>query len=212
MENNIKMASATLDFSSEAAKKEEQCSPVPNNLRALFGQDRLLAISSGTLRQSLTAEIVKILGENRNNLLSTLKRGIETLLEEGLISKTDVSRLNLVTETVINYERNKLSQQEAFKTIDSTYREMVLDKGTSDLAIAIVSNVNYLNPNSITIPENTVALAVGVRVPDGVANGAIGGGLLGGIVGGIITGTATGGVLGGVIGGIVGGVVGAICD
>jgi len=170
---------------------------------ANISESRLLAISAGNLRQSITQEIVNIVTQKKRNFKAIAKEGASRLLKDGLITKTDMQNLNQIITLIANSQTQKGNTEKIKRIYDS----MVLDQKTSSVALTIAGL--SVSSGRISLPGDSLSNKVVAKMSrsnaadTGMVAGALAGAAIGGAIGGF-----GGAVIGAAIGGIVGGAVG----
>lgn len=146
---------------------------------------RTLGIAPGDLISVIEEEADRTIKEAGGNRRKAINLGFRRMHSNGLITDTDLKRLEQVSCIVFEVEAGKQSSEEASAAIDTLFRESLDDRTASEMGSTMVG-VSYSAKNS------TVAPAMG---------------LFGMIVGGLLTG-GSGGML---IGGLIGWGVGKVC-
>jgi hypothetical protein len=144
-----------------------------------------LGISPGDLVSVIQEEAERTIKEAGGNRQKAINFGFRRMRTNGLITDTDLKRLERVSLIVFQAEAGKRSYKEASAEIDTLFRESLDDPTSSEMGSTMVG-VTYSAKNS------TVAPAMG---------------LLGMLIGGLLTG-GSGGML---IGGLIGWGVGKVC-
>jgi hypothetical protein len=167
---------------------------------------RAIAISAGDLQVAVKREVVRLVDQFKGDTLSAAKVGLERLRTDELISLPEFNLLSEICEAVFAAQRGKIDLKTAHDRVRCVYDELLLDTGSSPVAIAIASVAAgaYASVSSNDSAPGKMAATRNPNAPDlGMVGGAIIGAGIGGAIGGFV-----GGGLGAVIGGIVGGVIG----
>jgi len=151
----------------------------------LLRAHRTLGISPGDLASVIEDEARRAIDEAGGNRQRAIALGIRRMHGNGLISDSDVKRLEQVARIVFLADAGKQSSEEASVTLDALFRESLDDPDASEMGSTMVGTT-YAARNS------TVAPAMG---------------LFGMLIGALLTG-GSGGML---IGGLVGWGVGKVC-
>jgi hypothetical protein len=146
---------------------------------------RALGIAPGDLATVIEEEADRTIKEAGGNRRDAINLGFRRMQSNGLITDSDVKRLEHVNLIVFQVEAGKQSPKEASAMIDRLYRESLDDPAASEMGSTMVG-ATYSARNS------TVAPAMG---------------LFGMLIGAVLTG-GSGGML---IGGLVGWGVGKVC-
>ena len=146
---------------------------------------RTLGISPGDLISVIHEEADRTIKEAGGNRRKAINLGFRRMHTNGLITDTDLKRLEHVSLIVFQVEAGKQSSEDASAAIDTLFRESLDDPTSSEMGSTMVG-VSYSARNS------TVAPAMG---------------LFGMLIGGLLTG-GSGGML---IGGLIGWGVGKVC-
>lgn len=144
-----------------------------------------LGIAPGDLLSIITEEADRTIKEAGRNRQRAINLGFQRLLKNGLITESDLKRLEQVCLIVFQVETGKQSSEEASAVIDRLFRESLDDPMASEMGSTMIG-VSYTAKNS------TVAPAMG---------------LFGMLIGALLTG-GSGGML---IGGLVGWGIGKVC-
>ncbi len=171
-------------------------------------EDKLLALSAGSLRSVVTEQVLQLVVAKKRNFLAIAKEGLSRLLSDKLISKSDFQNLSLIITLVAQTQKNKDNNDEKIKRVFTT---MSLNNSTSHVALAIAglatSPVRYSLPGDDVTPKAVAKMSRSNAADTGMVAGALAGAVIGGVIGGF-----GGAVAGAVIGGIVGGVAGLCAD
>lgn len=146
---------------------------------------RTLGISPGDLSSVIQEEADRTIKEAEGNRQKAVNLGFRRMHANGLITDTDLKRLEKVSLIVFQVEAGSQSSEDASAAIDTLFRESLDDPTSSEMGSTMIG-VSYSARNS------TVAPAVG---------------LFGMLIGGLLTG-GSGGML---IGGLIGWGVGKVC-
>jgi hypothetical protein len=146
---------------------------------------RTLGIAPGDLISVIQEEADRTIKQAGGNRQKAINLGFRRMHTNGLITDTDLKRLEHVSLIVFQVEAGKQSSKDATALIDTLFRES-LDDPTSSVMGSTMVGVSYSARNS------TVAPAMG---------------LFGMLIGGLLTG-GSGGML---IGGLIGWGVGKVC-
>ncbi len=153
----------------------------PELLRAY----RKLGVSPGDLASVIHEEADRTIKEAGGNRQKAINLGFRRMHTKGLITDTDLKRLEHVSLIVFQVEAGKQAVEDASVAIDTLFHESLDDPTSSEIGSTMVG-VSYSARNS------TVAPAMG---------------LFGMLIGGLLTG-GSGGIL---IGGLIGWGVGKVC-
>ncbi|MGC2448779.1 MAG: hypothetical protein WA477_14120 [Candidatus Sulfotelmatobacter sp.] len=168
-------------------------------------QQRTMAIAAGDLHIAVRQEVIRLLEEHKNNPLSVAKYGLERLRAEGQLTEQEFISMSQICDAVFAAQRGKIDSGTAYATVRRVYDQLLVDGGSSPMALAIASVASGALASNPGDPRPAAALAASRSNGDiGLVGGVIVGGIIGGVIGG-----AGGAIIGGVIGGIVGGVAGA---
>jgi hypothetical protein len=163
-----------------------------------FSNARTIAISAGDLSVAVRKEVIRIMESNKNNVLQSVKDGLQELLERELIDAKELEALQEVCELVFKAIRGKIEGEDAFFSIKKIYTSMLFNQNSSPAALAIAS----VSSSAFDFEKsNSVKVTI---TPGNAGSGAVIGGIIGGIVGGIV-----GGGFGAGIGAAIGGAAGA---
>jgi hypothetical protein len=186
--------------------------PTPPALAQAFAFDaahqRSLAIAAGDLQVAIRREVQRLLTEHHGNAMSALKVGLERLRSAEQIRAAEFDTLVDVCESVFAADRGKLDAKIAYEKTRSAYDLLLLDSGSSPVALTILSvlssaySLTFSTAGS-TMGEHLVAAKIGQGGDIGLAGGVVLGTIVGGLIGGL-----GGAIIGGVIGGVVGTAVG----
>jgi hypothetical protein len=169
---------------------------------------RSLAIAAGDFQTTVRREVQRLLDEHKGNPMSALKVGLERLRSDELIRPTEFSTLVEVCESVFAADRGKLEPKTAYERTRSAYDRLLLDNGSSPVALAILSVLSSAYSLAFSSAGSTLGdHMVAAKMSQGGDIGLAGGVVLGAVIGGAIGGFG-GAVIGGVIGGVVGTAVG----
>jgi len=128
-------------------------------------------------------EVDRTLREAGGNRLKATRLGVERVYSSGLITTSDLKRLNKASVIVFEVDAGKRSQEEGAGALERLYREAVADPEASEMGATMVG---------VTYSARTNQTAAGA-------------GLMGMIVGGLLTGGPGGALVGGLIGWTLGG-------
>ncbi|MGH8545145.1 MAG: hypothetical protein ACREX3_16280 [Gammaproteobacteria bacterium] len=151
----------------------------------LLRANRKLGNSPGDLISVIQEEADRTIKEAGGNRRKAINLGFRRMHTNGMITDTDLKRLERVSRIVFQVEAGRQSSKDASGAIDTLFRESLDDPTSSEMGSTMVGAI-YSARNS------TVAPAAG---------------LFGMLIGGLLTGGA-GGML---IGGLVGWGVGMVC-
>ncbi len=146
---------------------------------------KTLGVSPGDLISVIQEEADRTITEAGGNRQKAVNLGFRRMFKNGLITKTDLKRLEKVNLIVFRVEAGKQSSEDASAAIDTLFRESLDDPTSSETGSTMVG-VSYSARNSTVAP---------------------GAGLFGMLIGGLLTG-GSGGML---IGGLIGWGVGKVC-
>jgi hypothetical protein len=146
---------------------------------------RTLGISPGDLISVIEEESARTINEAGGDRRKAINLGFQRMRGQGLITESDLQRLDQLSHIIFEVEADRQSSEEASAAIDRLFRES-LDDPTASQSGSTMVGVSYSARNS------TVASAAG---------------LFGMLVGGLLTG-GSGGML---IGGLIGWGVGKVC-
>lgn len=146
---------------------------------------KTLGFSPGDLITVIQEESARTIKEAGGNRQKAINLGFLRMVKNGLITKSDLKRLERVNLIVFRVEAGKQSSENASAAIDKIFRESLDDPTSSEMGSTMVG-ASYSARNS------TVAPAMG---------------LFGMLIGGLLTG-GSGGML---IGGLIGWGIGKVC-
>ena len=146
---------------------------------------KTLGVSPGDLISVIQEEADRTIKKAGGNRQKAINLGFRRMCKNGLLTKTDLKRLEKVNLIVFQVEAGKQSSADASAAIDTLFRESLDDPMSSEMGSTMVG-ASYSARNS------TVAPAMG---------------LFGMLIGGLLTG-GSGGML---IGGLIGWGVGKVC-
>jgi hypothetical protein len=144
---------------------------------------RRLGMSPSDYIDVVQAERDRMLKQAGGDPLKAISLAFARMREEGLITESDLSRLEKVSGAIIGVEQGKLPADEVVPQLHMLYLEALADPGASSTGATIIG-VSYSSRTN-----KTASLA----------------GLMGMVIGGLITGGAGGALVGGLVGWAAGG-------
>ena len=151
----------------------------------LLRANRKLGISPGDLSSVILEEADRTIKQAKGNRQRAINLGFRRMRANGLITDTDLKRLEKVSLILFKVDGGKQSSEQASAEIDKLFRESLDDPASSEMGSTMVG-VTYSARNSTVAP---------------------GMGLFGMLIGALIAGSS-GGML---IGGLIGWGVGKVC-
>jgi hypothetical protein len=110
---------------------------------------RNLGVAPGDYIHVIQSELDRILRETNGNRLKALTLGFERIRQSGLITETDLRRLERVAVTIMGVEQGKQSMPDAVARLDALYLEAVADPDATLMGTTMIG-VTYSARTSAT--------------------------------------------------------------
>jgi hypothetical protein len=168
---------------------------------------RLLGLTGTTFVQAARREVRAALAAADGNRPRAIASGLDRLAREELISQPDRERLQVIADAIVapNGERHAPLSVEVVENVRAIYHELVADRSSGPVAIAIASAVDgRLSPDPARASDGVGVVFARTTVSGGAA--IIVGGMVGAVIGAEfgLVGAVAGAIAGSVVGGIAG--------
>lgn len=144
---------------------------------------RSVGVAPGDCIDAIRAEVDRTLKQTGGNRLKAINLGFRRMHSSGLITNSDLKRLEKASLIIFAVDAGKQSQEDGAEALDKLYLDAVAD------------------PESSTMGTTMVGVTYSARTKQTAAAA----GLMGMLVGGLLTGGPGGALVGGLIGWTLGG-------
>jgi hypothetical protein len=145
---------------------------------------RTLGVSPGDLIDVIRDEVDRTLKEAGGNRLKAINMGLRRMHSSGLITDSDLKRLEKANVIVLEVDAGKLSHSDGAAALDKLYLDAARDPKASSTGATMVGATYSARDKRVASAAGIMGMIIGGALTGGSPVGTLLGGLIGWTIGG----------------------------